>query len=207
MRVLNRLGDEQLDTRPTQGATASARRSARSAVTFGTSIPQSSSYKAEAAASTISGVISISSPFSIGLSRALASVMVFSVCQACGNFKLRHYRRGWFGRDGAPADVPLTFECELSYIFDPAVWGQGYATEAACCVRDYARDGLGLAYIVSAILPTNGRSRQVAERAGARADGQMEVIGLTWDRYVWPLAGPLAGHTKPYTLATAAPPP
>ncbi len=116
-------------------------------------------------------------------------------------------RRGWFGRDGAPADVPLTFERELSYIFDPAVWGQGYATEAACCVRDYARDGLGLAYIVSAILPTNGRSRQVAERAGARADGQMEVIGLTWDRYVWPLAGPLAGHTKPYTLATAAPPP
>ena len=48
-------------------------------------------------------------------------------------------RRGWFGREGAPAGVALTFECELGYTFDPAVWGQGYATESARCVRDYAR--------------------------------------------------------------------
>ena len=30
-------------------------------------------------------------------------------------------------------------------------------------------------------------ARRVAERSGARADGQMEVVGLAWDRYVWPL--------------------
>jgi [ribosomal protein S5]-alanine N-acetyltransferase len=96
-------------------------------------------------------------------------------------------RRGWFGRDGAPAGVSLTFESELSYTFDPAFWGQGYATEAACCVRDYARDVLKLPYIVSVILPTNARSRLVAERGAAQAGGQIEVIGLTWDRYVWPL--------------------
>jgi len=97
-------------------------------------------------------------------------------------------RRGWFGREAAPAGGPLTFECELSYTFDPVVWGRGFATEAACCVRDYARDALQLSYAVSAILPVNTRSRHLAERAGARANGQMEVIGLTWDRYVWPLA-------------------
>ena len=96
-------------------------------------------------------------------------------------------RQGWFGRAAASAEVALTLECELSYTFDPAVWGQGFATEAARCVRDYARDVLGLSYAVSAILPANTRSRQVAERSGARADGQMEVIGLRWDRYVWPL--------------------
>jgi len=100
----------------------------------------------------------------------------------------RGMRRGWFGREAASAGVPLTFECELSYTFDPVVWGRGFATEAACCVRDYARDARELSYAVSAILPVNTRSRQVAERAGARANGQMEVIGLTWDRYVWPLA-------------------
>lgn len=97
-------------------------------------------------------------------------------------------RRGWFTRKDAPAGIALTFECELGYSFDPVVWGQGFATEAARCVRDYARDVLGLSYVVSAILPENLRSRRVAERSGARADGQMAVWGLTWDRYVWPLA-------------------
>jgi [ribosomal protein S5]-alanine N-acetyltransferase len=106
-------------------------------------------------------------------------------------------RRGWFGREGAPAGVALTFECELGYTFDPAVWGQGFATEAARCVRDYARDVLRLSYAVSAILPQNARSRRVAERGGARAAGQMDVVGLTWDRYVWPLA---TGGAAPYAL-------
>jgi ribosomal-protein-alanine N-acetyltransferase len=103
-------------------------------------------------------------------------------------------RKGWFGREGAPLGVALTFECELGYTFDPTVWGRGFATEAARCVRDYARDVLGLSYVVSAILPQNARSRRVAERSGARADGQMDVVGLRWDRWVWPLA--TAGETR-----------
>ena len=97
-------------------------------------------------------------------------------------------RRGWFGREQAPAGVGLTYETELGYTFDPAVWGQGFATEAARCVRDYTRDVLRRAYAISAILPENARSRRVAERSGARTAGQMEVIGITWDRYLWPLA-------------------
>jgi RimJ/RimL family protein N-acetyltransferase len=100
----------------------------------------------------------------------------------------RGVRKGWFGRDEAQQGGALTYECELGYTFDPAFWGKGFATEAACCVRDYARDVLRLSYAISAILPQNARSRRVAERAGARAAGQMEVVSLTWDRYVWPLA-------------------
>ncbi len=103
-------------------------------------------------------------------------------------------RRGWFGREGAPAGVALTFECELGYTFDPAVWGQGFATEAARCVRDYARDVLRLSYVVSAILPHNTRSRRVAEGLGARPAGQMEAVGLAFDRYIWPLA--TGGETR-----------
>jgi RimJ/RimL family protein N-acetyltransferase len=103
-------------------------------------------------------------------------------------------RRGWFGREGAPAGVALTFECELGYTFDPGVWGQGFATEAARCVCDYGRDVLRLSYAISAILPQNARSRRVAERSGARAAGHLEVVGLTWDRYVWPLA--TGGETR-----------
>jgi ribosomal-protein-alanine N-acetyltransferase len=97
-------------------------------------------------------------------------------------------RRGWFGRAHAPAGVALTFEYELSYTFDPAVWGKGFATEAVRCVLDYARNVLRLSYAVSAIQPQNARSRRVAERLGACAADQIEVVGLTWDRYVWPLA-------------------
>jgi [ribosomal protein S5]-alanine N-acetyltransferase len=100
----------------------------------------------------------------------------------------RRVRRGWFGRERAPAGLTLTYECELGFTLDPAYWGQGFATEAACCVRDYARDVLRLSYAVSAILPHNARSRRVAERSGAQVEGQMEVDGRRFDRYAWPLA-------------------
>ena len=103
-------------------------------------------------------------------------------------------RKGWFGRAQAPAGVALTFEYELGYTFDPAVWGQGFATEAVRCVRDYARDVLLLSYAISAILPQNARSQRVAERFGVRADGQMELLGRIFDRYVWPLA--TGGETR-----------
>jgi len=74
-------------------------------------------------------------------------------------------RRGWFGREQAPAGVALTFETELGYTFDPAVWGQGFATEAARCVRDYARVGHP-----SAERPLAARRRTVG-RASCRPDG------------------------------------
>jgi RimJ/RimL family protein N-acetyltransferase len=113
-------------------------------------------------------------------------------------------RRGWFGRAEAPAGVALTFECELGYTFDPACWGQGFATEAARCVRDYARDALRLTYAISTILPQHTRSRRVAERLGGRADGQMEVLGLTWDRYAWPLATGGEARLQPVQGGTSA---
>ena len=106
-------------------------------------------------------------------------------------------RRGWFRHEQAPAGVALTFECELGYTFDPAVWGQGFASEAARCVRDYARDVLRLSYAISAILPQNARSRRVAERSGARAAGHTEMVGLTWNRHVWPLATGGAARLQP----------
>ena len=109
-------------------------------------------------------------------------------------------RRGWFGRAHAPAGIALTFECELGYTFDPAAWGQGFATEAVRCVRDYARDVLRLPYAISAILPQNARSRRVAERFGVRAAGQMEAVGLTFDRYLWPLA--TGGETRLQPVST-----
>jgi [ribosomal protein S5]-alanine N-acetyltransferase len=121
----------------------------------------------------------------------LTDLVVESAAPKCG------VRRGWFGRARAPAGVALTFECELGYTFDPAAWGQGFATEAVRCVRDYARDVLQLSYAVSAIRPQNTSSRRVTERFGVRAAGQMEVIGLTFDRYIWQLATGAAPRLQP----------
>jgi len=108
-------------------------------------------------------------------------------------------RQGWFGREEAPSGVALTYECELGYTLDPAAWGQGFATEAATCVRDYARDCLRLSYVISAILPSNVRSQRVAEHGGAYAAGQMDVVGLRWDRWVWALATGGEARTQPET--------
>ena len=96
-------------------------------------------------------------------------------------------RKGWFGRERVTAGLALTYERELGYTFDPPFWGEGFAAEAACCVRDYPRDVLRLSYAVSAILPHNARSCRVAERLGAQVEGQMDVDGRRFDRYVWPL--------------------
>ena len=104
-------------------------------------------------------------------------------------------RTAWFGRERAPIGLPLTFECELGYTFDPAAWGQGFATEAARCIRDYARNVLRLSCAVSVVIPHNVRSRRVAERLSAQPAGQMDVMGRTFDRYVWPLA--TGGETRP----------
>ena len=46
-----------------------------------------------------------------------------------------------------------SFEANLGSNGCGDVWGQGFATEAACCVRDYARDVLRWPYAISAILP------------------------------------------------------
>jgi len=111
--------------------------------------------------------------------------------------------RGWFVRAHAPAGIALTFECELSYTLDPAVWGQGFATEAVRRVLDYSRDVLRLSYVISAIQPQNARSRRVAERCGARAVGQMEVVGLTWDRWMYPLATDGTTQLQPASTKSA----
>ena len=60
--------------------------------------------------------------------------------------------------------------------------GRGYATEAARCARDYGYRIAGLDRLVSYILPDNRASIAVAERLGARPDGEFML------------------HEKPHTI-------
>jgi RimJ/RimL family protein N-acetyltransferase len=93
--------------------------------------------------------------------------------------------RAWFGRSQAPADVTSIQERELGYTFDVAQWGHGYATEAAQCVFDYSRDVLKLTRVISVIDGENVRSLRVAERAGLRREGEIDVLGRILIVHVW----------------------
>ena len=57
---------------------------------------------------------------------------------------------------------------ELGYDFASAYWGQGFATEAAEAVRDYAFTELGITELVSLIQTHNLASLRVSEKIGMR---------------------------------------
>jgi len=65
---------------------------------------------------------------------------------------------------------PLFPEKELGWLVFEGHEGQGYATEAAAALRDWAGRTLGLDCLVSYIDPKNTRSIAVAERLGAVLD-------------------------------------
>ena len=71
---------------------------------------------------------------------------------------------------------------ELGYDFRSDAWGQGFATEAAVAVRDYAFDVLGLLQVSSLIRVGNAASRRVAEKIGMQPVVEFERYG---HRYWW----------------------
>lgn len=95
--------------------------------------------------------------------------------------------RGWYQRAEAPPDAEVVFEPELGYTFHRSSWGQGYASESARCVFEYARDVLRLPLVVSLIHPENVRSLRVAQRFGVQHEGVVEVRSRFYKRFVWPI--------------------
>ena len=75
---------------------------------------------------------------------------------------------------------------EVGYSLARAYWGRGYATEAAvACVR-HAYGTLGAAKVISLVPPDNVRSQRVAERGGARVEGEIDLRGRRARIFVWP---------------------
>lgn len=65
---------------------------------------------------------------------------------------------------------PLFPEKELGWLLFDGFEGQGYATEAAAAMRDWAFGVAGLAALVSYFDPANRRSIRIAERLGGVPD-------------------------------------
>ena len=62
-------------------------------------------------------------------------------------------------------------------------WNQGYATEAACAVRDYAFTTLRLPRLVSLVRPGNRASARVAEKVGLKKLERIQRYGRPYLRY------------------------
>jgi [ribosomal protein S5]-alanine N-acetyltransferase len=72
---------------------------------------------------------------------------------------------------------------ELGYDFRSAFWNQGYATEAACAVRDYAFDVLHLPHLISLIRVGNLASQRVAEKVGMTLLEEFMRYGVSYWKF------------------------
>ena len=72
---------------------------------------------------------------------------------------------------------------ELGYDFRSAFWNQGYATEAARAVRDYAFDVLQLPQLISLIRVGNLASSRVAEKVGMTLVEEFTRYGISYWKY------------------------
>ena len=72
---------------------------------------------------------------------------------------------------------------ELGYDFRSAFWNQGYATEAAMAVRDYAFGVLRLPELISLIRVGNLASKRVAEKVGMTLAEEITRYGNRYWKY------------------------
>jgi RimJ/RimL family protein N-acetyltransferase len=86
-------------------------------------------------------------------------------------------------------DVEGEQKTELGYDFRSDYWNQGYATEAASAVRDFAFYSLKLPGLISLIRKGNQSSRRVAEKVGM--DLEKEITRYAIDYWIFSIANPL----------------
>ena len=72
---------------------------------------------------------------------------------------------------------------ELGYDFRSDNWNQGFATEAAIAVRDYAFDVLQLLELISLIRVGNVASKRVAEKAGMKLAEEFTRYEIQYWKY------------------------
>jgi [ribosomal protein S5]-alanine N-acetyltransferase len=94
--------------------------------------------------------------------------------------------RVWYERSQVPSDAKVIFEQELGYTLDRNHWGQGYASEAAARVFEYASSTMPFRRIVSVIHPENIPSMKIAKKNGARKENNVLLLGQEFFRFVWP---------------------
>lgn len=72
---------------------------------------------------------------------------------------------------------------ELGYDFRSEYWNQGFATEAAMAVRDYAFDELSLPSLISLIRTGNQASKRVSEKIGMQLIDEIVLNDIDYWKY------------------------
>lgn len=75
---------------------------------------------------------------------------------------------------------------EIGYSLARAFWGRGYATEAAVACARHAYGALHAEKVISLVSADNSRSQRVAERGGAKVEGEISLRGRRVQIFVWP---------------------
>jgi hypothetical protein len=91
-------------------------------------------------------------------------------------------------------DVNGRAEVEIGYRFARAAWGNGYATEAAQAVRDFAFNTLCIQRLIAMIDPHNTASIRVAEKLGMVYERDVMFDGYTHPDRVYVIAATGAGN-------------
>lgn len=82
-----------------------------------------------------------------------------------------------------PQEVDGVAELEIAYWFLRKHWGRGYATEAACALRDHALFAMKRRRLVSLIAQSNAPSKAVAQRIGMQHERSTLWKGVDIDVY------------------------
>ncbi|HSL96879.1 MAG TPA: GNAT family N-acetyltransferase [Thermoleophilia bacterium] len=88
-------------------------------------------------------------------------------------------------------------DVELTYTLARAVWGRGYATEAAAALLAWGFGELGLTRIVGVVYPENLASQRVLEKVGMRRLGPRRCYGADLVEYAAERPAGAAGTEAP----------
>ena len=100
-----------------------------------------------------------------------------------GLFSILLKQTGEFIGDCGLEQMESEGAAELGYDFRSDFWNQGYATEAALAVREYAFDVLHLPQLISLIRVGNLASKRVAEKVGMTLADEFTRYGVRYWRY------------------------
>lgn len=78
---------------------------------------------------------------------------------------------------------------ELGYELDPRLWHNGYATEAARAMLDFAFEQMKIHRVMARVIAENQNSRHVLEKLGMRQEGRLReneyFKGHYWDTLIY----------------------